>query len=178
MAMKKILFVLAFIASTSFCFSQSTTPRIGDTKGAAKRHFPTILTQNLTDAILTTDTVLINPKASENWYFINPGDTLKGNVTIALVDTTAAGRSFSDNNCYKGDKLFLVYTTTGLKQDTIQFYGAIQVDSSGSANNKLLNIKKDTNKKSYITEFVFDGVNFIQRTPGNSGNGGSMPTNR
>jgi hypothetical protein len=179
--MKRLIPLFSLIILSSLVFGQSTTPRFGLTNGRQVAYTQTYLSQNLTDGSSVTDTVLIHPNADQNWYYINTGDTLNGRVCIAIVDTTVQGRAnvkSTDNDCYRYDRMFIAFKVGGGKNDTLDFYGSIQVDSSGSASNKRLNIKKDATKLYYIIPFVFNGITWVQLSQQGSGLGGSMSTNR
>lgn len=171
--MKRILILFTFIAICLNTYSQSVTPKIGNTRGRAGVYVPTTSVQFITDAASATDTVMISPKADQNFLIINTGDTLKGCVCIGLKDSTALGKTkyFTDDGCNAGDELKLIFNTTGLKLDTIKFYGNIECDSSGSGSNQILSIKKDLTKKTYVVRFIFDGTKYKQESAGNAGLG-------
>lgn len=175
--MKRLLSLLFLISITLTGIAQTVSPREGNTGGRSKVYNPTISTRYITDSTSPTDTVMISPQAHENWYFINTGDTLKGCVCIGLKDTTINGRTkvHTDDYCFRGDKMFINFTTTGLKVDTIKFYGNIECDTLGSANKQIRVIKKDTNKTSHLMEFFFDGTKYIEKSvyakPANASDG-------
>lgn len=162
--MKKILLLsFALMITSLYVSGQSNTPRYFNEQGKlARGNDLTYRYQALTDAT-GDDTVYVNsPDAFKTVVSINNGDTLNRKVTVGVKAVTVNGVALSLAKCYKYDELIFHFKTGGAQIDTVQFYGNVIVDTTGSSNSKRLIIPKDLTKESYFVRTIFDGTNFVQ----------------
>lgn len=165
--MKKVFALCAVLLFAVSAFAQpnsySRLPYENNTKGTGSNL--TYQVHNVRDTTGTQDTVWLDLNARFNYININNGvlgDSLKGTVTLAIIDTTIAGRRYRTSNIYKDDEIIICYKTPTTKRDTIQFAGLF---NTGAAVGYVIT-PSDTVAHTHYLYFRCDGVKFFQSPTG------------
>lgn len=154
--MKKIILAVMLFSVALVASAQHTTPRFPyDNHKISNGSQMISQIIYLTDAATSTDTSFISPNAQETYLIVNDGDTLNGTKVIHLADVTRSNVIYKNDNCYKLDRLHLIYRESAVAK-TIKLTG-----SFGVAGATYTVTTGTTNGKMTEVIYLFDGANFI-----------------
>lgn len=165
--MKKLFLVatilFAFAVQSKAQHTSPWFPYESSTKGTGANL--TFQGVSVLDTAGTGDTVWLDLSAINTQIYLNRGvrgDSLHGTVTLALIDTTIAGRRYRTSQIYRDWELQVEYKTPSAKRDTIKFAGLF---NTGAAVGYIIT-PSDTVQHTHFLNFKFDGVKFYQTCTG------------